>query len=158
MSSTCRLPAFAATAGNPVVAPDRPYQGSRRTPCRRIRGTCHAHFFATEKFPDTGMKFPDLLNIFPVNLRREFRKKGLRHSGFLLQNRLIEPQNWTAKHIADSLAQQLVVVTDRVAAVKVICRHSMMSGETTGGIHVTVVFSFVSVERLCELKPRRPQP
>jgi hypothetical protein len=31
--------------------------------------------FATEKFPDTGMKLPDLLNIFPVNFRRELRKK-----------------------------------------------------------------------------------
>src|SRR5260370_24909506 len=29
--------------------------------------------FATEKFPDTAMKFPDLLNIFPVNLRRGYR-------------------------------------------------------------------------------------
>jgi hypothetical protein len=28
------------------------------------------------------MKFPDLLNIFPVNLRRELRDKSLRHSGF----------------------------------------------------------------------------
>jgi hypothetical protein len=26
---------------------------------------------ATEEFPDTGLKFPDLLDIFPVNLRRE---------------------------------------------------------------------------------------
>jgi hypothetical protein len=39
------------------------------------------------------MKFPDLVNIFPVNFRGELREKWLRHTGFLLLNRLSEPQN-----------------------------------------------------------------
>jgi hypothetical protein len=43
---------------------------------------------ATEEFPDTGLKFPDLLNIFPVNLRRELLEKRLQRNDFSLQNRL----------------------------------------------------------------------
>src|SRR6266480_3290905 len=31
----------------------------------------YPHSFATEKIPDTGMKFPDFQNIFPVNFRRD---------------------------------------------------------------------------------------
>ncbi len=44
-------------------------------------------------FPVLAGKFPVLQNIFPVNLRRELFKKWLQHRGFLLRNRLSEPQN-----------------------------------------------------------------
>jgi len=37
--------------------------------------------------------FPVLQNILPVNLRREFRKKSLRHSGFVQRNWLLKDQN-----------------------------------------------------------------
>jgi len=36
-----------------------------------------------QKFPAIRQKLPVLQNIFPVILRRELRKKPLRHSGFL---------------------------------------------------------------------------
>ena len=39
------------------------------------------------------MKFLDLVNIFPVNFRRELRQKWLRHTGLLLLNRLSEPKS-----------------------------------------------------------------
>jgi hypothetical protein len=45
------------------------------------------------KFPVPPPKFPDLRNIFPVNLRREFAKKSLRHSGFWRWNRRTKPLN-----------------------------------------------------------------
>ena len=45
------------------------------------------------KFPVTAYKFPVLQNIFPVNLRREFRKKSLQHSGFVQRNWPLRAQN-----------------------------------------------------------------
>jgi hypothetical protein len=74
MSSTCRLPAFAATAGNPVVVPDRPHQGSRRTARRRIEELV---MLIPSRLKNSliPVKFPDLLNIFPANFRRELREK-----------------------------------------------------------------------------------
>ena len=45
------------------------------------------------KFPVIAQKFPVLQNIFPVNLRQEFRKKSLQHSGFVQRNWLLRPQN-----------------------------------------------------------------
>jgi hypothetical protein len=91
MSSTCRLPAF-ATAGNPPVAPE--------SPALRFAPASHVGVFeelvdprsaAAEKFPDTAMKFPDLLNVFPVNSRRELREKSLRHSFFSPRKRGLNP-------------------------------------------------------------------
>ena len=45
------------------------------------------------KFPVPANKFAVPRNIFPVNLSRELFDKWLQHSGFLLRNRLSEPQN-----------------------------------------------------------------
>ena len=44
-------------------------------------------------FPVLAGNFPVLQNIFPVNLRREFRKKSLQHSGFVQRNWLLRAQN-----------------------------------------------------------------
>src|SRR5258706_2002257 len=44
-------------------------------------------------FPVLAGKFPVLQNIFPVNLRREFRKQWLQHSGFVQRNWLLRVQN-----------------------------------------------------------------
>ena len=44
-------------------------------------------------FPVSVGKIPSLRNIFPVNLRRELHKMSLRHSSFLLQDRLLRPQD-----------------------------------------------------------------
>ena len=43
-------------------------------------------------FPVLAGNFPVLQNIFPVNLRREFRKKSLQHSGFVQRNWLLRAQ------------------------------------------------------------------
>src|SRR6266403_5769363 len=43
-------------------------------------------------FPVLAGNFPVLQNIFPVNLRREFRKKSLQHSGFVQRNWLLRPR------------------------------------------------------------------
>ena len=47
---------------------------------------------AYPNFPVLAGNFPVLQNIFPVNLRREFRKKSLQHSGFVQRNWLLRAQ------------------------------------------------------------------
>jgi hypothetical protein len=49
--------------------------------------------FSWVKFPVLAKKFPVPRKYFPVNLRRELRRKSLRHRGFLLRNRPSAPQN-----------------------------------------------------------------
>src|ERR1019366_5236999 len=46
------------------------------------------------KFPVPVPKFPDLRNVFPVNLRRELHEMLLRHSGFRLQKQLLREFAW----------------------------------------------------------------
>ena len=45
------------------------------------------------KFPVPGFSIPVISHFFPVNLRREFAKKSLRHSGFWRRNRRTKPLN-----------------------------------------------------------------
>jgi len=61
--------------------------GVLRDATRPVMGTANIR-----KFPVPPPNFPDLRNIFPVNLSRELREKSLPHSGFLLRNLASESQ------------------------------------------------------------------